>query len=235
MQSIKYNKLSLSGIDLCVSLRPIPSSISISIPSPLKATSNNFHEQRKAFRSIWYSSHVVNRSIIKYPSIPSASIPSSPDGNHLLQLLLLSKGKRPRRSNTPSIQSSFTTLRTAPTTSALATSRHIRLISVASLSSRANGDRNPLNGTAPVFMPSRIHAVVDREVATNQVRAHRCILFSQSLRFANVLRLVFPVVDPDDAGVAAPNSIGFVGGICPVPASAEACTSGVSNLLLKEK
>ncbi|RHZ44718.1 uncharacterized protein CDV56_102760 [Aspergillus thermomutatus] len=63
----------------------------------------------------------------------------------------------------------------APTAPALSARRGISIVDVAALPARTNGHRDPLYD-APVVMARRIHAVVDGEVPTNQIRPHGCIL-----------------------------------------------------------
>ncbi|RLL94274.1 hypothetical protein CFD26_103533 [Aspergillus turcosus] len=89
-----------------------------------------------------------------------------------------------------------------PTASALSARRGISIVEVAALPARTNGHWDALYDT-PVVMASRIHAVVDGKVPTNQVRTHGRILTGKGLGFAYGIRLVFAVVNAHNAGVSA--------------------------------
>lgn len=64
-----------------------------------------------------------------------------------------------------------------------------------------NGDRHTLQYST-VLMTGGIHAVVDGEISTNQVRAHGSIFTRYFLGLADRVGLVFAVVHTDDAGEA---------------------------------
>lgn len=85
------------------------------------------------------------------------------------------------------------TARTLPISSTTVRIRRRRL-----LPPRPNGHRNPLHALAL----SHIHAVVDGEVAADQVRAHGGILAGQQLGGTDGVGLIFAVVNADGAGVA---------------------------------
>lgn len=89
-----------------------------------------------------------------------------------------------------------------PTAPAFATRRGISIVKIAALAARTNSHRDPLHDT-PVVMARRIHAVVDGEVSTNQVRPHGRILTGKGLGFADGICLVFAIVDAHNAGVSA--------------------------------
>ena len=115
-------------------------------------------------------------------------------------------------------------LRTTPTTPTAATTgttRNISIIIATRLPPRPNSNRYPLNHAAMV-MSSRIHAVVDGEVAADQVRTHSGVLAGQSLRRADRVRLIFSIIDTDDAAVAFWSGAGFVRWILPAATAAEA-------------
>lgn len=78
-------------------------------------------------------------------------------------------------------------------------------------SSRPNRHRNPLHNP-PMIMPLRIHAIIDAEVAADQVRAHGGAFARERLRGMDSVGLVFAVVDADDAGVAGVRARGGWGG-----------------------
>lgn len=88
-----------------------------------------------------------------------------------------------------------------------------------------------------MVMAGGIHAVVDGEVAADEIGAHGGVFAGQGLGFVDYVGLVFAVVDADDAGVAGFGGsggfgccgcwgggygVGFVEGIGPVAAFAEA-------------
>lgn len=59
----------------------------------------------------------------------------------------------------------------------------------------ANGDRQALDDGAVALAPaSRVHAIVDGEVAADEVGMHGGILARQRLRRVQSVRLVFAVV-----------------------------------------
>lgn len=62
-----------------------------------------------------------------------------------------------------------------------------------------------------MVMTSGIHAIVDGEVAADEVRAHGGVFAGQGLGFVDYVGLVFAVVDADYAGVAGVGN-GFGGG-----------------------
>lgn len=53
-----------------------------------------------------------------------------------------------------------------------------------------------------MIMTRRIHAVIYREVPTDEIRAHRCVLARETFIVINRVRLVFSVIDADDARVS---------------------------------
>lgn len=53
-----------------------------------------------------------------------------------------------------------------------------------------------------MVMAGRVHAVVDGEIAANEIGAHRCVLLGQSLRFVDGVSLIFAVIDANDTSVA---------------------------------
>jgi hypothetical protein len=112
----------------------------------------------------------------------------------------------------------------APTASALSARRGISIVKVAALPARTNGHRDALYDT-PVVMARRIHAVVDGEVPTNQVRTHGRILTGKGLGFAYGIRLIFAVVDAHNAGVPACSCVRFVQRFWPAAASTKTCFS----------
>ncbi|KAG2027151.1 hypothetical protein GB937_000889 [Aspergillus fischeri] len=99
-----------------------------------------------------------------------------------------------------------------PTAPALSTRRGISIVKIAALPARTNSHRDPLYDT-PVVMARRIHAVVDGEVPTNQVRPHGRILTGKGLGFAYGICLVFAVVDAHNAGVSACTCVLANGGV----------------------
>jgi hypothetical protein len=108
-------------------------------------------------------------------------------------------GQRSRRNAltaSPSQSTPLMTLRAAPTTATTSTRRGIALIAVARSPPRANRNGDTLHNSAMV-MASRIHPIIDREVAADQVRAHRCVLACHDFVFADRVGLVFAVVDAD--------------------------------------
>lgn len=52
-----------------------------------------------------------------------------------------------------------------------------------------------------MVMPRRVHAVVDGEIAADQVRAHGGVFAGYRRRGTGCVRLVLAVVDPHDAAV----------------------------------
>ena len=73
-----------------------------------------------------------------------------------------------------------------------------------------------------MIMPRRVHTIINREIATNQVRAHSGTLTSKRLTPAYRIRLVFAIIDAHGARVAAGIGEGVVGGFGPVAAATEA-------------
>lgn len=63
-----------------------------------------------------------------------------------------------------------------------------------------------------MIMSLRIHAIVNAEVAADQVRAHGCVFARKRLRGVDGVGLVFAVVDTNDAGVAGVRASGGWGG-----------------------
>lgn len=74
-----------------------------------------------------------------------------------------------------------------------------------------------------MFQTGRVHAVVDGEIAADQVRAHGGVFAGLRLGRTDCVGDVFAVVDADDACVAFWGAVGFVGWFGPVAAAAEAC------------
>jgi hypothetical protein len=109
-----------------------------------------------------------------------------------------------------------------PTAPALSTRRGISIVKIAVLPARTNSHRDPLYDT-PVVMARRIHAVVDGEVPTDQVRPHGRILTGKGLGFAHGICLVFAVVDTHNAGVSACTCVGLVLRFWPAAASTKTC------------
>ena len=70
-------------------------------------------------------------------------------------------------------------------------------------------------------MAGGIHAVIDREIAANQVCTHGSILTSEELRLICCVRLVFAVVDAGNAGVSSSGAVRFVGWLWPLATAAQ--------------
>ena len=98
------------------------------------------------------------------------------------------------------VASSISALRTASTASAPTAAGPVRVR--VPIPSGPNGNGNALYDTA-VVMANRIHAIVDREIAANQVRPHGRVFLRQFIRFVVCVGLVFSVVYSDDAFVPA--------------------------------
>ena len=93
----------------------------------------------------------------------------------------------------------FITLRVAfstPTTRV--TGRIVRVIAPPA---RTDSHRDTLYH-ASVVVTSGVHAVVDGEVAADQVRAHCSIFLGQGLRLVNGVGLILAVIDADNASVS---------------------------------
>lgn len=71
-------------------------------------------------------------------------------------------------------------------------------------------------------MSRRIHAVVDREVAADQVCTHGGALARERLIAADTVRSVLAVVDPHSAGVSAVAYVCIVDWFGPIAPAAEA-------------
>ena len=183
-----------------------------------------------------YSSHVIShRAINTYLWSIRLFIPFSP-----LTLSLLpppnesnslhsppTKSNRPTRPNLPPLPpeiSQLTALRTTPPTPTLKarTGRRIGVVAETALPTRPNSHRNTLDDAA-VVVANGVHAVVDGEVATDEIRAHRGVLTCQRLGLTHCVRLVLAVVDAHDAGESCSVGVGFVEGFGPAAPAAEAC------------
>lgn len=70
-------------------------------------------------------------------------------------------------------------------------------------------------------MARGIHAVIDGEIAANQVCTHGSILTSEELRLVCRVRLVFAIVDAGDAGVSSTGAVRFVGWLGPLATAAQ--------------
>lgn len=73
-----------------------------------------------------------------------------------------------------------------------------------------------------MVMPSRVHAVIDGEVAANQVGAHRGTFTSERFIDTDSVSLVFAIVDANNARIAAGIGERVVCWLGPVAAAAEA-------------
>lgn len=73
-----------------------------------------------------------------------------------------------------------------------------------------------------MVMPSRVHAVIDGEVAADQVGAHRGTFASECFTTTDSICLVFAIVNANNARVAAGVGKRVVSGLRPVAAAAEA-------------
>lgn len=82
-----------------------------------------------------------------------------------------------------------------------------------------------------MIMTGRIPAVIDGEIATDQVGAHSGAFASKRLATADSAGLIFAVVNTHRAGVAAGVREGVVGWFGPVAAVAEAWTVSVASVL----
>ena len=56
-------------------------------------------------------------------------------------------------------------------------------------------------------MAGRIHAVVDGEVAADQVRTHGCVLAGKEIRFIRGVRLVLAIIDASNASIPSPGTV----------------------------
>lgn len=108
--------------------------------------------------------------------------------------------------------------------SALAAGRDVRVVPIARPAAGADRDRNALHHAA-VVMARRVHAVVDGEVATDEIRPHGGALPRQGLVLADNVRLVLAVVDAHSARVSGRAVVQFVQRFWPAPASAETYTT----------
>lgn len=70
-------------------------------------------------------------------------------------------------------------------------------------------------------MAGGIHAVIDGEIAANQVCTHGSILTSKELRLVRCVSLVFAVVDAGNAGVSSSGAVRLVGGLGPLATAAQ--------------
>lgn len=112
-------------------------------------------------------------------------------------------------------------VRAVPPTSTVATGRGIGVVvPVAAVASSANCDGDTLYN-APMVVASRIHAVVDGEVAADQIGAHGGILARQNVVLKDGVGLVFAVVDADDAGIPACASKRLIERLRPAATSTE--------------
>lgn len=85
-----------------------------------------------------------------------------------------------------------------------------------------NSNWNPLHNPAMV-MACRVHTVIHREIAADQVGAHRGAFARQCFWCVHRVCLVFAVVDAYYARVPACVCVGVVSWFGPVAAAAEAC------------
>lgn len=123
----------------------------------------------------------------------------------------------------------FVAFRAASSTSAPLASRHVDVIEIAGSSPLANGHRDPL-GDSTVIVASRVLAIIDGEVATDEVGPHCCVFTSKGLGSANDVRLVLAIVNADDAGVPGCAGVRFVKGLWPVTAPTETYIDGYWTL-----
>lgn len=185
------------------------------------------HSKMKSQRSI-----IISRKVV-IPPTTSLSQPKSHPITHLTRLLLPRIIKHPSSKNihlSVRIQPHHPFRTTFPTPAPSATDRGISIIIAARLASRANGNRNTLYRAA-MFVATRVHAVIDGEVAADQIGAHGCIFARQGLGFVDDIRLVFAVVDPRNACVPSCCGVSFVGWFWPAAAATEAWTVLIGLLL----
>ena len=76
---------------------------------------------------------------------------------------------------------------------------------------------------APVVVANRVHSIVDREVPTDQVRAHGGVFPRQCLGAKMPICLIFAVVDRDDTSVPGGGAVGSIMGMWPVPPITKSC------------
>lgn len=116
----------------------------------------------------------------------------------------------------------FRTTPATPAASAATTPARVGIIIPTRLAARANGNGNALHN-ATVVVTGGVHAVVDGEIAADEVRAHGGALSGQNLRGTDHVCLVLAVVDADHARIARWGYEGFIGRFWPAAAAAEAC------------
>lgn len=166
------------------------------------------------------------------PINPSSLIPIAIPPRHLILILRTTPTTTPTATST----APGTRLRTTSAVRLPSTPITITMTMVPTLlPPRANSNRDPLHALAL----AHVHAIVDGEIAADQVRAHSGVLAGQQLRGAQRVGLVFAVVHPYGAGVAVDFGVvivtiggggggsdvrvGDVEGVGPVAAFAEAC------------
>jgi len=193
--------------------------------SPDTAIEPQIHQgmvQHKHNFSIYESSqkntrkkHHISRKVVSPSQISPAELPLLPPR--------IIKHSTSRNSNLSLCIQPHHLLRTTPPTPAPPTTdRGISIVIAARLAARANGNRDALHGAA-VFVATRIHAVVDGEIAADQVCAHGGVFARQCFGFVDGIRLVFAVVDSRYACVPCCCGVGFVGWFWPATAATEAC------------
>lgn len=91
----------------------------------------------------------------------------------------------------------------------------INFVIIPAPSTCANSNGDALHHPSMV-MTRRIHAIINREVPADHVGAHSRTLSSNHLVLANTIRLIFSIVDTDNAGIAGWTPEAFVYGLRPV-------------------
>lgn len=109
-----------------------------------------------------------------------------------------------------------------PAAPATTTPARIGIVVPTRLTARANRDRNPLHD-ATVVVARGVHAVVDGEIATDEIGAHGGALAGQDLGGTDHVCLIFAVVDADNARIARWGDNGLIRRFWPTAAAAEAC------------
>ena len=90
----------------------------------------------------------------------------------------------------------------------------------------ADGHGQALEDGAALLVPGRIHAVVDGEVAADEVSTHGGVLPRHRLALVEAVGLVLAMVDPDPAAVLPRRRLtGLIQRIRPVAPAAETCRS----------
>jgi hypothetical protein len=88
---------------------------------------------------------------------------------------------------------------------------------------RANGNRKALNDSWLTRSLTRVHAIVDGEVAAYHVSTSSRSILCQLVGFVVNISGVFPVIDPNGASVAVGCSICLKERVWPVTSLAKAC------------